>query len=185
MAPAAVLPTEEYRRRLLEEYERIDDESTEVSELGLQRAREDDYSEIGAKHVSTTNWKSQHSHGAHDFWAHGDRLDVGMTEEEKFTFDLAGFFVRPSILSAEEVATLREQVYLMKHAPEQLPPHERACPGGASSLLIDHPKVIEVLHEIIGHKQVRLEAAGAQWRVRGEREGAGPDGLSQGEHDPL
>ena len=40
-----------------------------------------------------------------------------------------------------------------------------------------------MLHEIIGHKQVRLEAAGAQWRVRGEREGAGPDGLSQGWHN--
>ena len=53
--------------------------------------------------------------------------------------------MRPSILAPEEVAAIREQVYLIKHDSEALPPHERRVPGGAASLLIDHPKVVEVL----------------------------------------
>ena len=96
---------------------------------------------------------------------------------------MAGFFVRPSILTAEEIAALREQVYLIKHNREALAPHERTVPGGASSLLIDHPKVVEVLEELYGGPDsVRLEHAQAFWRERGEREGAGSDGLAQGWH---
>jgi ectoine hydroxylase-related dioxygenase (phytanoyl-CoA dioxygenase family) len=78
---------------------------------------------------------------------------------------------------------VREQVYLITHDREALPPAERRVPGGASSLLIDHPKVIEVLEDLYGGPDsIRLEACGPMWRERGEREGAGPDGLSQGWH---
>lgn len=91
--------------------------------------------------------------------------------------------MRPSILTPEEIAAIREQVYLIKHDREALPPHERRVPGGASSILIDHPKVVEVLEELYGGKDaVRLEVAMAFWRERGEREGAGADGLAQGWH---
>ena len=64
------------------------------------------------------------------------------------------------MLSADEVAALREQVHTIAFDPYSLPPSERKCPGGVASMLIDHPKVIEVLHEIIG-PEVRLEAAGS------------------------
>jgi len=83
--------------------------------------------------------------------------ELGMTDEEKFRFDLTGFLVRPAILAPDEIAAIVDQIDRIKHDPESLSPAERAMPGGAASLLIDHPKVMEVLHEIIG-KDVRLEA---------------------------
>ena len=68
---------------------------------------------------------------------------MSMTEEERFRFDLAGFLVRPAILTADEVKEIREQIYLIKHDPESLPPEHRDVPGGPSSVLIDHPAVVE------------------------------------------
>ena len=80
---------------------------------------------------------------------------MAMTEEERFRFDLTGFLVRPAILTPDEVAAIVDQADRIRHNPESLLPEHRAIPGGAASLLIDHPKVIEVLHEIIG-PDVRL-----------------------------
>ena len=95
---------------------------------------------------------------------------MGMTEAERFHFDLSGFLVRPAILTADEVAEIRDQIDRIKHKPESLPPEHRCVPGGPASLLIDHPKVIEVLHEIIG-PNIRLEGCGCVWRKKGERHG--------------
>ena len=95
---------------------------------------------------------------------------MGMTESERFHFDLAGFLVRPAILLPDEVAEIRDQIDRIKHDPESLPPEHRSVPGGPASLLIDHPKVIEVLHEVIG-PNIRLESAGCVWRKKGERHG--------------
>ncbi len=72
-----------------------------------------------------------------------------MTDEEKFRFDLSGFLVRPAILSKDEVGAIVDQLDRIKHNPESLPPEHRTVPGGAASVLIDHPKVIEVLHRAI------------------------------------
>eukprot|EP01048_Picozoa_sp_COSAG05_P024159 COSAG05_NODE_5552_length_1144_cov_1.327273_1_plen_277_part_00 len=116
-------------------------------------------------------WKAM-ARGETEFWGYGDRRHTGMTDQERFHFDLSGFFVRPAVLSPAEVAVLRAQVHSITHDPYSLPPSERKCPGGASSMLIDHPKIIEVLHEIIG-PEVRLEAAGCMWRESGEREESG------------
>ena len=84
----------------------------------------------------------------------------GMTDEERFRFDLTGFLVRPAILAPDEIAVIIDQIDRIKHDPESLPVAERGVPGGASSVLIDHPKVVEVLHEIIG-QDVRLGARSA------------------------
>jgi hypothetical protein len=92
---------------------------------------------------------------------------MSMTEEEKFRFDLTGYLIRPSILKTDEIAAIVDQIDRIKHDPESLPPEHRAVPGGASSLLIDHPKVTEVLHEIIG-PNVRLEGTFCVWRSKGE-----------------
>jgi hypothetical protein len=73
-----------------------------------------------------------------------------MTEAEKFEFDLAGFLVRPSIITAAQVAEIRDQVIRINKDPLSLPPHQRNVPGGPASLLIDHPAVVRVLEEIIG-----------------------------------
>ena len=93
-----------------------------------------------------------------------------MTEEEKFRFDLTGFLVRPAILSSAEVAAIVDQIDRIKHDPESLPPEHRAVPGGPASLLVDHPQVIDVVHEVIG-TDIRLEGCGCVWRKKGERHG--------------
>ena len=95
---------------------------------------------------------------------------MGMTDEEKFRFDLNGFLVRPAILAEDEIAALVDQIDRIHHDPESLPAAARAMPGGAASLLIDHPKVTEVLHEIIG-PEIRLEGTYCVWRKKGERHG--------------
>ena len=67
-----------------------------------------------------------------------------MTEEERFRFDLTGFLVRPAILSKTEVEEIFDQIDRVKHKPKSLPPEHRDVPGGPSSVLIDHPKIIDV-----------------------------------------
>lgn len=94
----------------------------------------------------------------------------GLTEAERFHFDLAGFLVRPAILTPDEVAEIRDQIDRIIHDPESLPSEHRRVPGGPASLLIDHPKVIGVLHDIIG-PEVRLESVGCVWREKGQRHG--------------
>ena len=108
---------------------------------------------------------------------------MGLTEEERFRFDLTGFMVRPAILSKDEVAAIVDQIDRIKHNPESLPPEHRAVPGGSASVLIDHPKVIDVLHEIIG-PEIRLEAAGCVWRKKGQSHGE-LHGGARGQIDPI
>ena len=95
---------------------------------------------------------------------------MAMTEEEKFRFDLTGFLVRPAILTAGEVANIVDQIDRIKHAPESLPAEHRDVPGGPASLLIDHAKVLDVLHEVIG-PDIRLEGCACVWRAKGEKHG--------------
>ena len=107
-----------------------------------------------------------------------------MTDEEKFRFDLTGFLVRPSILTPDEVHEIVDQIDRINHDPESLPPEHRSVPGGPSSLLIDHPKVIEVLHEIIG-PEIRMEGCFSVWRSKGEAHGGGLHGGGPSQIDPI
>jgi hypothetical protein len=109
--------------------------------------------------------------------------ETGMTEEEKFRFDLTGFLVRPAILSPDEVAAIVDQIDRIFHDSESLPPEERGMPGGAAQLIIDHPKVMAVLHEIIG-PDVRLENTTCIWRKKGEQHGD-LHGGGPGQIDPI
>ena len=109
---------------------------------------------------------------------------MGMTDEEKFRFDLTGFLVRPSILTQEETQAIIDQIDQIKHEPDSLPPEHRSVPGGASSVLIDHPKVIEVLHEIIG-PEIRMEGCFCVWRKKGEAHGGGLHGGGPSQIDPI
>ena len=95
---------------------------------------------------------------------------MAMTDSERFHFDLAGFMVRPAILAPDEIAAIVDQIDRIKHEPESLPPAHRAVPGGPSSVLIDHPRVIDVLHDVIG-PEIRLESSSSVWRSKGEAHG--------------
>ena len=108
---------------------------------------------------------------------------MAMTDSERFHFDLAGFLVRPAILTADEIEAITDQIDRVKHDPESLPPAHRAVPGGPSSVLIDHPKVIDVLHDIIG-PDIRLESSYCVWRKKGEAHGELHGGGPQ-QGDPI
>jgi Phytanoyl-CoA dioxygenase (PhyH) len=109
---------------------------------------------------------------------------MGMTEEERFRFDLAGFFVRPSILSEEDIDSIATQIDHIHHDVESLPPEQRCVPGGPSSLLIDHPQVVDVLNELIG-PHVRLESAISMWRTKGQAHSQGLHSGGPTQWDPL
>ena len=108
---------------------------------------------------------------------------MAMSAEEKFRFDLTGFLVRPAILEEGEVKAIVDQIDRITHDPESLPEEEREGPGGASSLLIDHPSVIDVLREVIGD-DIRLENASCIWRKKGQAHGELHGGGPQ-QGDPI
>ena len=108
---------------------------------------------------------------------------MAMTDEECFHFDLAGFLIRPAILQPDEVDEIVDQIDRIHHAPESLPPEHRAMPGGPASLLIDHPKVIDVLHEIIS-PDIRMEGTFCVWRTKGQSAG-GLHGDGPQQVDPI
>jgi len=108
---------------------------------------------------------------------------MAMTDEERFRFDLSGFLIRPAILQPDEVAEIVDQIDRIHHAPESLPPEHRAMPGGPASRLIDHPKVIDVLHEIIS-PDIRMEGTFCVWRTKGQSAG-GLHGGGPQQVDPI
>lgn len=100
---------------------------------------------------------------------------MAMSDDEKFVFDLNGYLVRPAILTRDEIDAIADQVRRAKHDPESLPAAERRAPGGAASLLVDHPRVVDVLTELLpGNRQhdrgnyLRCDTAFFVWRERGE-----------------
>ncbi len=81
---------------------------------------------------------------------------MALTDEEKFQFDLQGFLVIPGVLSEQECETYSEMI-------DELWPREPGDPsfrrydrisrwGQAFIDLMDHPKVLGYLVELIGRK---------------------------------
>lgn len=95
-----------------------------------------------------------------------------MSQHDRVVFDLKGYIVKPAVLNAKEVKTLKEFVLQQKNNPESLPPHERYLPGGAFAKLIDRPEVMDVLLEVIDPDlaKIRLENVFLSYRDRGEGE---------------
>ena len=88
-----------------------------------------------------------------------------LTDEEKFLFDLKGYLRFPAVLTTDEIAAVKDQALRITHEPESLPAAERRLPGGAASMLIDHPAVLRVLLGIIGKlDKIRLESAFVNYR---------------------
>ncbi len=79
-----------------------------------------------------------------------------MTDYEKFLFDLKGFLVIPGVLTHEEVQTVREHAETLLKTPESLPEHHQAPIAGPAEFLIDHPRVIGILQELIDPKPERM-----------------------------
>ena len=83
-----------------------------------------------------------------------------MSDYEKFIFDLKGFFVIPGVLSADELATVRAHTDAYSRDHDNLPEHHRAPMAGPAEFLIDHPRVMGILQEVIdsNREHIRLES---------------------------
>ncbi|MCZ6632748.1 MAG: phytanoyl-CoA dioxygenase family protein [bacterium] len=93
-----------------------------------------------------------------------------MTEEERFLFDLKGYILFPAVLSEDEIAPIKEQCVKLRTDRESLPTEAQCLPGGAASVLIDHPAIMRVLHSIIDDEteKIRLEGCFLSWRERND-----------------
>lgn len=94
--------------------------------------------------------------------------ESSLTDAEKIRFDLKGYLIFPGVLDGDEIGRLKEQTERIRTDPESLPPAERQLPGGASSMLIDHPAVMRVLRSVIDPdvEKIRLESAFLSHRER-------------------
>ena len=61
---------------------------------------------------------------------------MGMSEEEKFIFDLNGYVIRESVLSFDEIIKIKKQIELIHSEPDSLPeasqPHSLRSVGCTS-----------------------------------------------------
>lgn len=89
-----------------------------------------------------------------------------LNDEEMVMFDLKGYILFPEILSLDEIAPIKEQCEKLRTDKDSLRPDERCLPGGAASVLIDHPAIMRVLHSIIDDEdeKIRLEGAFLSYR---------------------
>jgi ectoine hydroxylase-related dioxygenase (phytanoyl-CoA dioxygenase family) len=85
-----------------------------------------------------------------------------LTELEGYRFDLQGFLVRRSVLSATEVAELNRAVDALAARPGASIQSQRFAglleAGGPLLTLMDHPGIFDVVRELCGD-QVRLDHA--------------------------
>jgi hypothetical protein len=83
-----------------------------------------------------------------------------MSDYERFRFDLKGFIVIPSVLTAAETDAVRSHVEAYSRNPESLPPHLRAPMAGPGEFLLDHPRVMGVLAALLdpNPRSVRMES---------------------------
>lgn len=93
-----------------------------------------------------------------------------LTDKEKVLFDLKGYLLFPAVLSAAEIAPIKEQCMQFRSDRDSLPPEARCLPGGPASVLIDHPAVMRVLHTVIedNPERIRLENAFFSYREKGD-----------------
>jgi hypothetical protein len=83
-----------------------------------------------------------------------------MSDYEEFVFDLKGFLVIPSVLSAAEIDVVRAHMRTYRTAHDTMPEHHRAPMAGPAEFLIDHPRVMGILQAVIAPNpdHIRLES---------------------------
>lgn len=78
-----------------------------------------------------------------------------MTDEELFAFDLEGYLIVRGVLSPEEVAALRA-VAVQQYPRDGTGSYHRtfgaSAWGGPYQALIDHPRIVPYLLEVLGPK---------------------------------
>jgi len=95
-----------------------------------------------------------------------------MTEYEQFLFDLKGFLVIPTVLSAAEIQIVRDHMNAYTQDPNSLPEPHRAPIAGPAEFLIDHPRAMGILQTVIDPdpERIRLESVFISQRGIDEKE---------------
>ncbi len=93
-----------------------------------------------------------------------------MSDYEKFIFDLKGFTVIPSVLTDEELETVRKHTDVYSNDPDSLPEEHRSPIAGPAEFLIDHPRVMGILQDVTdpNPERLRLESVFISRRKAGE-----------------
>ncbi len=100
---------------------------------------------------------------------------VPLTEEQRFTFDTKGWILFPGLLSESELESMREFYMQVWNDDPSLPEHERSSVAGPLMPSIDHPVVVGLLQEFVGHGYLageqcygfRLESSALFYRTPG------------------
>lgn len=82
---------------------------------------------------------------------------VPMTDDQKYIFDLKGWIVLPGLLTPDQAAAMAEHVTKVQREPQSLPAEKRHFMAGPCEALLDHPVIVGILNEIIGHAPVASE----------------------------
>ena len=95
---------------------------------------------------------------------------IPMSDYEKFIFDLKGFTVIPSVLTDEELETVRKHTDVYSNDPDSLPEEHRSPIAGPAEFLIDHPRVMGILQDVIdpNPERLRLESVFISRREAGD-----------------
>lgn len=109
-----------------------------------------------------------------------------MTDEERFSFDLEGYLILKQVLTAAEVAALSSIAREKCTAATDSQPYNRVFGvsrwGRAFQALIDHPKIIPYLDQLLGPKFrldhdycIRMTKGGRDQDLHGGATGQNPD----------
>jgi len=101
-----------------------------------------------------------------------------LTEEQRFIFDVQGYLVLPSVLPADQIKRMHEEMDRRDmNAPDNDPTKSRFGNffgwGDDWRGLIDHPKVLPALEEMLGEKFRLDHAYGMMMSADGHRGGEG------------
>ena len=78
-----------------------------------------------------------------------ETVEIPMTEDQRFVFDLKGWICIPNVLSKIETESVRQHIIQLKTDPESIDPLERYSLAGPAQILLDHPVVVGVLRDIL------------------------------------
>ena len=78
---------------------------------------------------------------------------VPMTEEQRFAFDLKGWLLIPSVLQPAQIDAVKAHQEALASDRDSLDPVDRYSLSGPAQILLDHPAIVNILEEILGHNQ--------------------------------
>lgn len=78
---------------------------------------------------------------------------VPMTEEQRFIFDLKGWLLIPAVLEGAQIEAIRGHMEALANDPQSLNPVDRYSLSGPAQILLDHPAIVNILEEILGHNR--------------------------------